>query len=229
MFIQNKYYRWYQAIIERDDLDGYRERHHKMPRAFGGNDSKSNIVLLSARRHFLAHWLLTKCTEGENLRSMLWAFACMSRNPSGDRNLSAWQYARARAAYQQAALGRSSNFKGRTHSPESRNKMSLSRIGRKHSDQHKANIAKGLQGKKCGWPIGRPRAMTDKQREEYSARMRGNKFRLGSSPSADTRAKLSAASKGNKSKSGMKDSVETRQRKRAAQLRQHDASPSLRS
>ena len=37
---------------------GYFERHHIVPRSCGGSNAKDNIVALTAREHFLAHWLL---------------------------------------------------------------------------------------------------------------------------------------------------------------------------
>ncbi|CAB4153686.1 HNHc domain containing protein [uncultured Caudovirales phage] len=36
----------------------YYESHHIIPRWKGGNNSKSNLVLLTAREHYLAHYLL---------------------------------------------------------------------------------------------------------------------------------------------------------------------------
>lgn len=34
------------------------ETHHILPRSLGGNDNKDNLVLLTLREHFIAHWLL---------------------------------------------------------------------------------------------------------------------------------------------------------------------------
>jgi hypothetical protein len=38
----------------------YYEKHHIMPRCLGGSDNKSNLVLLTAREHFICHWILTR-------------------------------------------------------------------------------------------------------------------------------------------------------------------------
>jgi len=38
----------------------YLESHHILPRSMGGSDSKDNLVLLTAREHFIAHRLLCK-------------------------------------------------------------------------------------------------------------------------------------------------------------------------
>ena len=38
----------------------YYETHHVVPRAFAGTNAKENLVRLTARGHFVAHWLLFK-------------------------------------------------------------------------------------------------------------------------------------------------------------------------
>jgi hypothetical protein len=48
----------------RKNTDIYLERHHIIPRSLGGDDSKENLVFLTAREHFLAHWLLFKIKSG---------------------------------------------------------------------------------------------------------------------------------------------------------------------
>lgn len=53
----------YHNLIERARcriLDGYKERHHIVPRCLGGNDSQENLVELTAREHYIAHQLLVK-------------------------------------------------------------------------------------------------------------------------------------------------------------------------
>lgn len=56
--------------------DCYCENHHILPRSMGGNDDKTNIVALTAREHFLIHWLLYKIHKNS---SMALAFFSMSK------------------------------------------------------------------------------------------------------------------------------------------------------
>ena len=78
MFIKNKYYTWYMAIINRaksrDSINGYIEKHHIIPKSLGGHNRKENLVNLSAREHFICHWLLTKCVSVhvEKTKYALW-------------------------------------------------------------------------------------------------------------------------------------------------------------
>ena len=41
----------------------YYEKHHIVPRSLGGLDSDNNLVLLTAKEHYLCHWLLFKSYE----------------------------------------------------------------------------------------------------------------------------------------------------------------------
>jgi hypothetical protein len=81
MFIQNKYYNWYYNIIQkaiqqkRSRKQGYFERHHIIPKSLGGNDENQNLVLLTAREHFICHLLLTRMLEGKSKDLMI--FACL--------------------------------------------------------------------------------------------------------------------------------------------------------
>ena len=77
-FLENKYTRWYFSIIEnaqkRTEISGYFEKHHIIPKSLGGSNRKDNLVKLTAREHFICHWLLTKMTTGKDKISM--AYAC---------------------------------------------------------------------------------------------------------------------------------------------------------
>ena len=83
MFNNSKYTTWYFKIIENAKNrfnDGYVERHHIIPKSFGGTDKKDNLIRLTAREHFICHLLLTKMTKGDNRHKMLHAFMLMKGN-----------------------------------------------------------------------------------------------------------------------------------------------------
>lgn len=52
--------------------DLYGEKHHIIPRSFGGSNSKENIVRLSAREHFIAHRLLERMFRGDKKNQHRW-------------------------------------------------------------------------------------------------------------------------------------------------------------
>jgi len=59
------YLKHYTLLVERGQLrkkskEVYYERHHIVPKCIGGSNEKSNLTLLTAREHYIAHVLLTK-------------------------------------------------------------------------------------------------------------------------------------------------------------------------
>ena len=85
----NKYTKWYQTITQngkQERLPGY-ERHHILPRSLGGTDDKQNITFITAREHFVCHWLLIKIYPvGEAHWKMLNALRMMrAENPNQKR------------------------------------------------------------------------------------------------------------------------------------------------
>ena len=57
-------YQWhYDRLIQtrrarKIEADKYYERHHIVPRSLGGSEDPENLVFLTAREHFIAHWFL---------------------------------------------------------------------------------------------------------------------------------------------------------------------------
>ena len=120
------YEKIYKNIVSkaqsRDKLDGYTERHHIIPKSLGGTDDDSNMVTLTAREHFLAHYCLWKFNEGQAKRLMAFAFRCMGMNKHGVRYMNSRLY---------------SEFKkDLKHSEETKIKIGLFNKGRKHTQEH---------------------------------------------------------------------------------------------
>jgi hypothetical protein len=85
------YKKIYNQIIDRAQTDTriknynvYYERHHIVPKCLGGTDDKDNLVLLTAREHFLCHWLLVRIYPDNNkLAYALWGMC--NQNKTGNR------------------------------------------------------------------------------------------------------------------------------------------------
>lgn len=74
LFIQNKYTNIYYSIISKaqsqdrkKSKEHYFESHHIIPKSLGGTNDKSNLVLLTAREHFICHYLLCKMVVPESV------------------------------------------------------------------------------------------------------------------------------------------------------------------
>lgn len=63
--------------------DNYYEEHHIIPKCIGGTNEKFNLVLFTAREHFVAHWILTRIYPNEPGIIFAWNSFCMRLgNPS---------------------------------------------------------------------------------------------------------------------------------------------------
>ena len=80
------YKKLYDKIIEKRQKDpiteGYSELHHIVPKSLGGSDNPDNLVKLSAREHFICHYLLAKMYDKESFEwyKMNHAFMQMKAN-----------------------------------------------------------------------------------------------------------------------------------------------------
>jgi hypothetical protein len=61
------YFKHYETLTERAKsrkIEGYKVKHHIIPKCLGGSDSPLNIVELTPEEHFVAHQLLVKMYPG---------------------------------------------------------------------------------------------------------------------------------------------------------------------
>lgn len=162
-FLDNKYNRWYCDIITKaknrgfltkqsasDEL-GYTEAHHIIPKCIGGTDDQSNLVLLTAREHFVCHLLLTKFVQDNMAHKLVYA---------------AWQLSRPTNQKEKVASSRmyaflreqmSKSYSGKKHTEETKQKMrgprphlcgeGNSRYGVPHSEESKAKMSTNRKGK----------------------------------------------------------------------------------
>jgi len=103
---------------------GYKERHHIVPKCLGGTNDSSNLIYLTARRHFIIHRLLTKIYPNNN---KLWfAFSMMfCTNKTKPRHLdNAWVKSSSKK-YSILKEKLSNYAKTRKHSKETRQKYQL--------------------------------------------------------------------------------------------------------
>jgi len=132
---ESKYSRWYEALVTKAQnrtIEGYVESHHIIPRCFGGNDSKANLVKLTAREHYIAHALLWKMNfAGVYGSKMAFAFNTfinkMTTEVRGVHHtytISSRMYEVFRKEYSRLLKEKwareGANFKGRKHSEETK-------------------------------------------------------------------------------------------------------------
>jgi len=137
----------YNQIIKRAQnrkLEGYKEKHHIVPKCMGGSNDKKNIVELTAREHFVCHRLLCKIyPDNLSLKSALWFLINAARVYQSRYIPSGKIYENIKKEY---ALAQSRNMIGKKQSEETRVKKSKALIGVKKSKIHSENISKAKKG-----------------------------------------------------------------------------------
>jgi len=146
LFIENKYRTWYYSIITRAEVRGsineYSERHHIIPKSLGGNDDVDNLVELTAREHFICHWLLTKMTHGQNKQKMIYACKMMMNMESHGQE----RYKISSHIYELLRINFNDGLKDRIFTEEWRNRLKISALIRaeNETEEQRKNRGKGL-------------------------------------------------------------------------------------
>ena len=76
--MRNIYIDRYNKLIDyarSSQVGGYLEIHHIIPKSLGGDDNPNNLIILSSRMHFLAHWMLWKAYDTDELAYAFWAMS----------------------------------------------------------------------------------------------------------------------------------------------------------
>jgi len=183
LFKSNKYSKWYFSIIQsaidltRSKKDRYYEAHHIVPKSFGGSNKQSNLVLLTPREHFLCHLLLPKMMiDPVKAGKMVYAFFRMKH-----KHINSRLFDRFRTSYGTLTKGENNPFYGRTHTVETKQK--ISRLGKYHTEESRKQMSESKKGKK----IGSDNPMFGKVhpqewRDAHSKRLSGeNHFNFGKS------------------------------------------------
>ena len=213
----NKYKQWYTDITSRAKnrvLDSYTESHHIVPRSLGGGDEADNLVNLTAREHFVCHWLLVKMTTGQDHHKMLNALRMMRAEKQGQQRYNTKITARVYESIKQeyAELqsetfkGAGNGFYGKTHTKEARMRISEANKGRVQPlDEKEKQKAAWAKRKELG--IER-KPYSNEYKEERSKKYSGEgNPNFGKTHSEETLAKMSAKA------IGRKQSAETIQKK----------------
>jgi hypothetical protein len=210
----NKYEKWYTAITDRArtrTVIGYTESHHVIPRSLGGSDDADNLVDLTAREHFVCHWLLTKIYIGESRSKMIYALRMMKAEKHGQQRyeskITARVYESIKKEYSEIASkrfsGSGNGFYGKHHTPEAREAIRQKNIGNQINDDQREKIVQSKLGKKR-------QPFNEEWKENLSKNHKSKQPDFDGSLSEETRQKI-----GNKLR-GRKQTEEEKQRRALA-------------
>lgn len=182
----------YNAIVakakseDRKKIKGgiYYEAHHIIPRCMGGDGNAydilhTNIILLTAKEHYMAHKLLCEIYPDNNkLRYALWCMVSAGRLGNKRYIPSGRIYTQLREAYSLSIKGKiiteeqkkkiSAANKGKVHSEEFKKNLSNINKGKYHSEETKKKISDANKGK-LPWTAGIKRGpMSIEQKKKLS-------------------------------------------------------------
>jgi hypothetical protein len=106
----------------------YYENHHIIPRSMGGSYYKDNLILLTPREHFVAHWLLYKIYNNQQMSYAFWLMCCFNEKFKFTKSNS--------KTYEKLKQEIHQSLCGWNHTEESKIKMRT----QKHSEESKRRI-----------------------------------------------------------------------------------------
>lgn len=200
MFLENKYTKWYYDIIYNSkSSDGvYTEQHHIVPRSLGGDNSASNLVRLTAREHFVCHWLLSKMLSGPSKEKMIYALRLMCKRKLHNENVTSRVYENTKQLH---AAAMSNKHKGKKLNRRQRDALASVNVGRKWTDHQHKVMSEKLKGRVFSEEARQKMSIAAKNRDRqpHSDETKQKIALSNSKPlSEDRKRKISEAHKGKK-------------------------------
>ena len=202
-------YKRFMDALKGQSVDGYCEVHHIVPRSLGGSDDVDNLIRLTARQHFVAHWMLARALGGSASR----AFFMMS-NFGKYGKVNSTTYAIARQEYAEQV---SQQLKGKPSqcpfSEETKQKMREAKLGRSLREETKQKLRIAMLGQKRGPEFA----------AKVSAAKRGkSNGRLGHIMTEETKQRIGDAQRSELNHmTGHKHSPETKEKMRIAHMKRN--------
>jgi len=156
------YQKIYNQIVERAKSENriksnnvYYEAHHIIPKCLGGTGSvknwksDNNIVLLTAREHFLCHWLLLEMYPDNKKLAKAFFLMCNIENNNQKRyrpSSRIIEYAKIQNSF--ARKNQIGFWAGKNLSEETKQKLRIANIGKKHSQKSIEKMKEHKKGKK---------------------------------------------------------------------------------
>lgn len=140
----------YNQLITRGQsrvIDGYSERHHIIPRCMGGKDDTLNLVNLTPEEHYVAHQLLIRIYP--NNHKLIYAAKMMTIGATTHKRKSNKLYSWLRQRFADAI---SIDNTGKILSKETREKISKANVGnskhlgKSHTQESKDKISNKKKG-----------------------------------------------------------------------------------
>jgi hypothetical protein len=154
----NRYLKFVESL-KSQVIDGYCEVHHIIPKSLGGTNAKDNLIKLTPRQHYIAHWMLWKALGGVAGRSFF-----MMSNFGKYGKVNSKTYGLARKDYsEQVKIQMAIRPNRPAFTPEHRDKLRQAKLGKPLSAEHRANVSKARLGRKLSKETKMKISITKKQ------------------------------------------------------------------
>lgn len=171
MFLNNKYYKWYKELTLKRDrvLDCYTEKHHIIPKSMGGSNKKYNLVILTAREHYIAHLLLTKCVTKEFFGKMNSAYIMMATTKDKNQKRIFNINSKLFESRKVESIKHKKEYKHTKKAKENISKKLKGVPKKPFTENHKENISKSHLGQKA-WNKGLKGTYTSSDKQKNAVR-----------------------------------------------------------
>jgi hypothetical protein len=199
--------------------EGYTERHHILPKAEGGDNSPENLIDLSAEDHFFAHVLLARIYPATQIYA-LWMLVTQKRY-KGQRARK--HYAANRGKFACLRVGMEVTVEtreklsqaaiGKPCTPLRKQQLRVANLGKTHSPETRAKLSASLRGRVSGM---KGKTHSPETRAKLSAaalkQFQVKHPRAGATHSMETKLKISEAKCGKPTKGGWVHSEESKKK-----------------
>ena len=205
--LTNKYSKTYFSITSNAKqriTEGYTELHHIIPQSMGGSNDKENLVELTAREHFICHWLLVKMTEGDDRSKMLYALKGMKAENKHQQRYHTKITARVYETYRiEHSINHSKVMKAKNLVPWNKGGVEI-------TDEHRENLQNAARNRKID-PVKQAEGQQKRiakvtgRKDSDEAKLKKSialKGKLKGPMSEEQKIKISENSKGIKKKEG---------------------------
>ena len=203
-----------RKLLNRKKYDGiYYEEHHIIMRSMSGADDKSNKILLTAKEHYIAHYLLWMIYRN-NKTALAFLYMCNDGNKT-NLKISSRVY---NVIREECAKISSNTLKNMWKDPEMRKKLSISNSiknkGRKHTIESRKNMSDAHKGYKQSQETIDKRVLklkgqkrTQETKDKISSKNKGRKYSDNTLKNMSDAAKNRKLSEDTKIKMSIKISI----------------------
>jgi hypothetical protein len=188
--VYNKIINSAKRQVRKKTKSSYFEKHHILPRCMGGDDAQGNVILLTAKEHFICHHLLTKMHPKEKTLKVAFAGMCYKYSPNEKRN-----YKITSTVYENAREQHSIVMSERVVTEETRKRMSKAGKKKVVTPEHRRKMTEGRM-KVCPQPaLGLKHSPESRAKMSEKQSGKNNAF-YGKKHSPESRAKMSKSHSG---------------------------------